>query len=71
MLEQSTMRVRYDFIYDTPNGQQTQEIDFEMEGENKNRLTFGLSVRFLLINLNTDYNIGKYNSLRAGLTLCF
>lgn len=72
MLEQSTMRVKYNFTYDTPDGSQaSQKIDFEMEGKNKSRLTLGVSIRFLLININADYNIGKYNSLSAGLTLRF
>jgi len=73
MLENSTMRVRYDYLVDAPGSTEpvTQSLDFEIEGENKTRATFGLSVRFLLLNFNADYNIGKYNSVSAGITLRF
>ncbi len=71
-LESSTMRVTYNMILDTPTGQQeTQKIDFEMEGENKSRLTVGLGLRLLLININADYSFGKYNSASVGINLRF
>ncbi len=70
MYESSDMRVTYDLIYDKPDGTQgTIPIDFTMQGENKTRATLGLSVRFLLININADYNIGEYNSISAGITI--
>jgi len=71
MMENSSMRVRYNYLVDTPLGPSSQSVDFKIEGENKTRTTLGLSIRFLLINLNADYNIGKYNSASAGLTLRF
>jgi hypothetical protein len=63
MLEKSNIDITYSFIVDD------EEIDvaFELEGENKNRLTLGLSVRLLMLNINADYNIGKYNSVTVGV----
>ncbi len=70
MLESSTMRVTYDMTYDLPDGSTAvMPIDFEMTGENTNRITAGLSIRFLLININADYNWGKYQSVSAGITI--
>lgn len=66
MLESSKMEVTYDFIVDTPTGPSATEINFELEGENKARLTVGFNVRLGIFNLNADYNFGKYNSLTAG-----
>jgi len=68
MFESSNMEVKYKYIVQTPAGPSEQDIKFELEGENKTRLTLGLSIRLLLININADYNIGKYNSISAGLT---
>jgi len=71
MLESSEMCVTYDLVLDSPTGPITQKIDFKMEGENKTRATIGLSIRLLLININADYNFGKYNSASMGLNLRF
>lgn len=70
MFESSTMGVTYDFIIrdDLGNVLSTDKIKFDLEGENSTRLTFGLSIRLLLININADYNFGSYNSFSAGLT---
>ena len=63
MLEKSNIDITYSFIVDD------EEIDvaFELEGENKSRLTLGLSLRLLMLNFNADYNIGKYNSITVGV----
>jgi len=68
MFESSNMAVTYDYIVTTAAGETTSKINFDLEGESKTRLTLGLSIRLLLINLNADYNIGAYNSFSAGLT---
>jgi len=67
MIESSTMVVTYDFIVNTPAGPNIQKINFEIDGENVTRLTMGLSIRFLIINLNADYNIGQYNNFSLGI----
>ncbi len=42
---------------------------FDLEGENKSRLTVGLGLHLLFLNVNADYNIGTYNSFTVGIML--
>ena len=63
MLEKSTIDITYDFIVDN----EQINIAFELEGENRSRLTLGLSLRLLMLNFNADYNIGTYNSVTVGI----
>ncbi len=67
MLEKAEMEATYRYVIDTPAGERVEDIRFSLEGENKARLTLGLSIRFLIANLNFDYNIAKYSSATAGL----
>jgi len=68
MLEKSNIDITYDFVLDEGTiDEQVIPIDFELEGENKSRLTLGLSLRLLIFNINADYNIGKYNSVTLGV----
>ena len=68
MLENSTIDIGYEYEIESLLGTpQTIDIDLHFEGENKSRLTFGLSLRLLLFNINADYNIGKYNSYTVGI----
>jgi len=69
MIEKSTMTFTYDYTLDTPTGPVPQHILFELEGENKSRMTMGLSIKFLIVNINADYNIGTYNSYSAGVMI--
>lgn len=68
MFESSNMEVTYTYTVNTSAGIFTEEINFELEGENKNRLILGVSLRLLTLNLNADYNFSKYDSFTAGLT---
>ncbi len=73
MLEKSTMSFSYDANLPdiTNSGAVTvQHIAFDLESANKSRVVLGLSLRLLFINLNADYNIGKYNSYTAGVMIC-
>ena len=63
MIEKSNIDITYDFIVDD----EEINIAFELEGENRSRLTLGLSIRLLMLNFNADYNIGKYNSVTVGV----
>jgi hypothetical protein len=63
MLENSS----FDFAYDLDVDGTPVPVSFSVDGENNYRATAGLSVRLFLINLNADYNIGKYNSFSAGV----
>ena len=69
MVEKSSMTFTYDYILDTPTGKVPQRVVFDLEGENKSRLTLGLSIKLLFLNINADYNIGKYNSYSAGVMI--
>lgn len=70
-IEQSKTTIAYDAPLNTPAGPTTIPFSIEFDGVNKSRLTVGLSIRILLININADYNIGKTNSATAGLFLAF
>ena len=68
MLEKSNIDITYDFILDEGTiDEQVIPIAFELEGENRSRITLGLSIRLLMLNFNADYNIGKYNSVTVGV----
>jgi len=71
MFESSNLEFTYDYNIDTPAGPSTQSIHFDMDGENKNRVTLGLSLKLGLFNINADYNTGKVNSVTAGLMMGF
>lgn len=68
MLEKSTIDIAYVYEIESLLGApQEIDIDLHFEGENKSRITLGVSVKLLLFNINADYNIGKYNSYTVGL----
>ncbi len=69
LVEKATMQVNYQHIVDTPTGPMAQEVSFDLESENKSRFSLGLNLQFLILNLNLDYNFGKYQSITAGLNL--
>lgn len=71
MFESSKMNVTYEFQVDGVSGPQTIPVAFELEGENSSRITLGLGIRLLVININVDYNIGKQNSATAGVFFAF
>jgi hypothetical protein len=72
MFESSTMTINYAYSTIGPgNTVVTDNVSFELEGENSTRLTVGLSIRLLVVNINADYNFGKNNSATAGLFFAF
>ena len=75
MLEKSNMNFSYDFPTYTdasnPANNKVEHVTFDLQGENKSRITLGLSIRILVININADYNIGKQNSATAGVFFAF
>ena len=46
-------------------------IKLDVPGENQFRGTVGLRLKFLILTVNADYNIGTYNSVTAGVGLTF
>jgi hypothetical protein len=69
MVERSSMTFTYDYEIDTPTGPVPRNVRFELEGGNKRRVTAGLSLKFLIVNVNADYNWGTYRSMSAGLMI--
>lgn len=71
--ETSTMSFHYDFkqsVKDPTTGKVNTTripVKFDLEGENNTRLTAGLSIRLLFLNLNADYNVAKYPSASIGV----
>jgi hypothetical protein len=61
----------FDFSYDFEVDEEVIPIEFSVAGENKFRATAGLSVHLLALNINADYNFGKYNSATVGLMVGF
>jgi hypothetical protein len=70
-IEKSKTTISYDAVVNTPVGPTKVPFNVEFDGTNKSRITVGLSIRLLIININADYNIGKTNSATAGLFLAF
>lgn len=70
-IENSKTTIAYDAPLNTAAGPTTVPFSVEFEGENKSRLTVGMSIRLLIININADYNIGKTNSASAGVFVAF
>lgn len=68
MFENADMEVTYTYTVATSTGTYTEDISFKLEGENKNRVILGVSLRLLTFNLNADYNLSKYDSFTVGLT---
>lgn len=68
MLESSTMTFDYTATLSTPNGGTQQvHVNLPLKGENSSRITLGLSIKLLFLNINADYNIAKYNSFTGGV----
>lgn len=67
MFETSKIDIAYTYVVEGLGTPQEIDIALELEGENKRRITIGVSVKLLLFNINADYNIGKWNSFTVGL----
>ncbi|MFO7659551.1 MAG: DUF6588 family protein [Candidatus Cloacimonadaceae bacterium] len=72
-IEKSKMHFRYDYQTGSTTNQipEVINIDFNVDGKNKNKFTTGLSLRLGLLNFNADVNFAKYPSASAGLALNF
>ncbi len=75
MFESSKMEFTYDYLLEENVEGETIEVPlsvkFDIEGENKFRAILGISFRLGVVDLNFDYNFGKYNSITTGLGLTF
>jgi hypothetical protein len=43
------------------------QVEFSLDGANTSRFTVGASFKLLFININADYNFGKYKSFTGGV----
>jgi len=43
------------------------KVDFDVKGKNGTRLTAGLNIKLLVLQLNAEYSIGEYNALGLGV----
>jgi hypothetical protein len=69
--ETATMKFHYNYEVQTAAGPLNNHIAFQIDGKNSTRATFGLNFRLGLINLNFDYNLGKYQSATTGIMFNF
>lgn len=71
--ESSSIDIAYQYQYSLPGSTvpTTQDIKFTLEGENTTRVTAGLNVKVLIVNINADYNFGTYDSFTAGAMVKF
>ena len=70
MIENSKIIWAYEYSIETSPGiNEMQRITFEAEGENSSRIVLGASIKILLINVNVDINLAKYNTLSAGVMI--
>jgi len=74
-IETSTTKITYNFTYNTYIGGTSQtvqsNINFEMDGQNKNAWLVGATIKLAFLELNVDYKKADYNTASAGLTLAF
>jgi hypothetical protein len=67
-VESSKMTVTYNYDTSGPNGQIiTVPISFDMKGENSTRLTVGLAIKLVFLNISADYTLAKYNVASVGV----
>ncbi len=71
MFESATMTFSYNLTTPGPGGvgSVTTPLTFDLVSANKSRAVVGLSFKLLIVNINADYNFGKYNSATAGVMI--
>lgn len=70
-MQNSTMDVSYNYLYQSQGVEVPTNISFQLEGENSAKLAVGLALRFSVVNLNFDYNIARFSSISGGLSFLF
>ena len=69
--ESSDTKIKYQYKFDSPAGEQTTDINFELEGENKTAVTLGVALDLPVITLNVDYKIAKVKTMSGGISFGF
>jgi hypothetical protein len=70
-VETSTIKVNYTEKFDTPLGVKTENISFDLKGDNTVKFTLGTSFKLALISLNVDYSFASYSTLSLGIGVDF
>lgn len=70
-LQNSTMDVSYNYLYQSQGVEVPTNISFQLSGENSAKLAVGVALRLSVISLNFDYNIAKFSSISGGLAFLF
>ncbi len=67
-VETSQMTVTYNFETTGPAGETiTTPVSFDLKGENSTRLTAGLSLKLVFIDISADYSFAKYSTASVGV----
>ncbi len=75
--EQTKLKAEYEteiMVYDEDSNAFVSEplnIDFEIDGDNNFRTTFGIRYSLLLLKLYADYTMSKYSVFNAGIGISF
>jgi hypothetical protein len=67
LIESSKMTFSYTPTATLAAGVVAPPINFELDGANTSRIVLGVSFKLVFININADYDIGKYNSFTGGV----
>ncbi len=70
-VETSTIKVNYIEKFITPLGEKSEDISFDLKGDNTFKFTLGTSFKFSLISLNVDYSLASYSTLSIGIGVDF
>lgn len=70
-LETSSITIHYQANINTPAGPKTEDISFDLKGENSVRFTLGTTFKLAILSLNIDYSLASYNTVSAGLGFDF
>ena len=65
--ESTELTAEYEYTYQTLNDPVTESVELNIKGDNEFRVTAGLKLRLLLIDICADYSLGKYSVARVGL----
>lgn len=63
--ETNNAKIEYTFT----GGSETEEIDLDVKGDNKFRVTLGAGLNFGLFHWNIDYNIGNQHVINTGISI--
>lgn len=66
-LESTKLTAKYNYTFQTIDGEVTESVKFDIEGENKYRVTAGIRYKLSIIDICADYSIGYYQIIRIGL----